>query len=69
LIFSAFIIPLVLGILALAIFFNYRNANKLENASISSVSGAVRCDYDSSGESGITSYYAFMGKKKFKFGG
>ena len=28
----------------------------------------VRHDYDSSGESGITSYYVFVGKKKFTFG-
>jgi len=61
-------VPLILGILALAIFLNYRNANKLENAIISSVSGAVRCDYDSSGESGVTSYYVFVGKKRFTFG-
>ena len=60
-------VPLILGILALAIFLNYRNANKLENAVISSVSGAVRCGYDSSGESGITTYYVIVGRKKFKF--
>ena len=35
---------------------------------ISSVSGAVRHDYNSSGESNITSYYVFVGKKKFTFG-
>lgn len=60
-------IPLVMGILALAIFLNYRNANKLENAVLSSASGAVRFDYDSSGNSGITSYYVFAGKKRFTF--
>ncbi len=62
------IIPLILGILALAIFLNYRNANKLENAVISSASGVVRFDTDSSGESGITTYFVIVGKKKFKFG-
>jgi len=61
-------IPLILGILAVAIFLNYRNANKLENAVISSASGAVRFDEDSSGESNITTYYVIVGKKKFKFG-
>ena len=62
------IIPLVLGILALAIFLNYRNANRLENSVLSSASGAIRFDQDSSGESGITSYYVFVGKKRFTFG-
>jgi hypothetical protein len=61
-------VPLILGILALAIFLNYRNANKLENSVISSASGAVRFDQDSSGESGITSYYVLVGKKRFTFG-
>jgi hypothetical protein len=62
------IIPLVLGILALAIFLNHRSANKLENSILSSVSGPIRLDYDSSGESGLTSYYVFVGKKRFTFG-
>jgi len=62
------IVPLILGILALAIFLNYRNANKLEKSVISSASGTVRFDQDSSGESGITSYYVFVGKKRFNFG-
>ena len=61
-------IPLILGILALAIFLNYRNANKLENSVLSSVSGVIRFDQDSSGESSITSYYVFVGKKRFTFG-
>ena len=60
-------IPLVLGIMALVIFLNYRNANKLENSVLSTASGAVRFDEDSSGESGTT-YYVIVGKKKFKFG-
>jgi len=67
LILLAAIIPLILGILVLVIFLNYRNANKLENAVLSSVSGAVRHDYDSSGESGITTYFVIVSKKKFKF--
>ncbi len=61
-------VPLILGILALVIFLNYRNANKLENSVLSSASGVVRFDQDSSGESSITSYYVFVGKKRFTFG-
>jgi hypothetical protein len=68
LVILAAIVPLILGVLALVIFLNYRNANKLENAVISSVSGVVRFDEDSSGESNITTYYVIVGKKKFKFG-
>jgi hypothetical protein len=60
-------VPLVIGIMALAMFFNYRNAKKLENAVLSTVSGAVRFDEDSSGESNIRTYYVIAGKKKFKF--
>jgi hypothetical protein len=68
LVILAAIVPLILGVLALVIFLNHRNANKLENAVISSASGVVRFDEDSSGESNITIYYVIVGKKKFKFG-
>ena len=68
LVMLAVMVPLILGILALVIFLNYRNANKLENAVISSASGAVRFDRDYSSESNITTYYVIVGKKKFKFG-
>jgi len=61
-------VPLILGILALMIFLNYRNANKLENSGLSSVSGNIRFDEDFSAESNITSYYVFVGKKRFTFG-
>jgi hypothetical protein len=60
------IVPLILGILALVIFLNYRSANRLENSVLSSVSGSIRHDYDSSGESGITTYYVILGKKKIQ---
>ena len=60
-------LPLVLGIMGLAIVLNYRNARKLENAVLSTASGAVRFDENSSGNSGTT-YYVIVGKKKFKFG-
>lgn len=62
------VVPLVILILAAAIFFNYRTANKLDKAVLSSVSGPIRFDQDSSGESGLTTYYIIVGKKKFKFG-
>jgi hypothetical protein len=59
-------VPLMLGIFALVIFLNYRNANQLENSALSSVSGPVRFDEDSSGKGGTT-YYVIVRKKKFKF--
>jgi len=68
LVILAAVIPVILGILGLAIFLNYRNANKLENAVISSASGAVRFDRDYSSESNLATYYVIVGKKKFKFG-
>jgi hypothetical protein len=40
----------------------------LENAVLSTASGAVRFDEDSSGQSHITTYYVIVGKKRFKFG-
>jgi len=64
----ALLIPLILGILALAIFLNSRNANKLENAVLSSVSGEVHFDSSYSSKSNITTYYVIVGNKKFKFG-
>jgi len=62
------VVPLILGILVLMIFLNYRNANKLENSVLSSASGNIRFDEDFSAESNITSYYVFVGKKRFTFG-
>src|SRR5688500_12942188 len=50
------LVPLILGILALVIFLNYRSANRLEDSILSSVSGSIRHDYDSSGGIGITTY-------------
>ena len=60
-------ILVVVGILVLSIVLARWNANKLQNATLSSVSGNVRFDQDSSGESGITTYFVIVGKKKFKF--
>jgi len=67
LVILAAVIPVILGIVVLVIFLNYRNANRLEIAVLSSVSGAVRFDRDSSGESNIITYFVIVGKKKFKF--
>jgi hypothetical protein len=68
LVIIAAIVPLILGVLALVIFLNYRNATRLENSALSSASGVVRFGEDTSGESNITTYYVIVGKKKFKFG-
>jgi hypothetical protein len=62
------LILVVVGILVLSLLLARWNANKLQNAVLSSVSGNTRLDYDSSGKSGLTSYYVFVGKKRFTFG-
>ncbi|HSL28494.1 MAG TPA: hypothetical protein VK900_04790 [Anaerolineales bacterium] len=67
LIFPA-ILLVVVGVLVLSILLARWNASKLRSAALSSVSGNVRFDHDSSGESGITTYFVLVGKKKFKFG-
>lgn len=58
---------IVATILALSIFLAQRNANRLENSILLSAEGKVRFDEESGGESGFTSYYVFVGKKKFAF--
>jgi hypothetical protein len=60
-------IVVIVGILVLSIVLARWNANKLQSAVLSSASGNVRLDHDSSGESGITTYFVIVGKKKFKF--
>lgn len=62
------VVPLVMIVVGLAIFINYRNANKLENAVVSSASGTIRFDSSYSSESGLTSYYLFVGDKRFTYG-
>lgn len=62
------LILVVVGILVLSLLLARWNANKLQNAVLSSVSGNIRLDYDSSGKSGVPSFYAFVGKKRFTFG-
>jgi len=61
------IILVVVGILVLSILLARWNADKLQNAVLSSVSGNVRFDHDSSGESGITTHFVIVGREKFKF--
>lgn len=68
---NLWVFPVVLvvvpGIFALSLLLARWNANKLQNAVLSSVSGPVRFDRDSSGESNLTTYFVIVGKKKFKF--
>ena len=61
------IILVIGGVIVLSIALAYWNANKLENATLLSATGNVRLDEDSSG-SGGTTYYVFVGKKRFAFG-
>ena len=62
------LVVVVVSVLALSLLLARWNANKLQNAVLSSASGNVRFDRDFSGESGITTYYVIVGRKKFKFG-
>ena len=61
------IVLFVLGVYALSILLARWNADKLNHAVLSSVSGTVRFDEDSSGRSGVTTYFVIVGRKKFKF--
>lgn len=57
----------ILGILALSIGLAYWNARRLENATLLSVTGNIRFDLSYSSHSNTTSYYVFVGKKRFTF--
>ena len=61
------ILVVVGGVIVLSIALAYWNAHKLENAALLSVTGNIRFDEDSSGNAGTT-YYVFVGKKRFAFG-
>ena len=61
-------IVVIVGILVLSMVLARWNANKLQRAVLSSVSGSVRFDRDYSSESNIATYYVIVGRKKFKFG-
>ena len=65
LVFPATIIAVAV-ILTLSILYMRRLANRLVGAQIQSAQGRVRLD-EESGEGGTT-YYVFVGKKKFAFG-
>jgi len=58
----------VTGLMGLGIFIARRNAKKLRSPQLQSIQGKVSFDQDSSSESGLTSYYLKIGKKKFSFG-
>jgi hypothetical protein len=60
-------IVVIAGILVLSMALARWNANKLQSAVLSSVSGNVRFDRDYSSESNIATYYVIVGRKKFKF--
>ena len=69
---NLFVLPaaviLVTGIMALGIFFAGRLANKLSIPELKVAEGKVRLDEDNSGNTGGTTYLAYVGRKKFAFG-
>ena len=60
-------ILVVAVVIVLSIALAYWNAKKLENATLLSVTGDIRLDEDASSKGGTT-YYVFVGKKRFAFG-
>ena len=69
---NLFVLPLtvliVIGIMALSIYFAGRLANRLSAPQLQVAEGKVRLDEDSSGNTGGTTYLAYIGRKKFAFG-
>lgn len=69
---NLFVLPetaiIVIGILALSLYFAGRMANKLSAPQVQLAEGKVRLDEDSSGNTGGTTYLAYIGRKKFAFG-
>ena len=61
------VIIFVLTVLALAIFLNYRDVNRLEDSVLSSVSGVVHLD-ESSDEYNNPIHFVFVGTKRFIVG-
>ena len=59
---------LVIGIMALSIFFAQRLANKLSIPELKVAEGKVRLEEDSSGNTGGRTYLVYVGRKKFAFG-
>jgi hypothetical protein len=58
----------IVSIIVLSVALAYWNARKLENATLLSVTGAVRFDESYSSKSNIRTYYVYAGKKRFSFG-
>ena len=58
----------VIRLLGLGIFISRRQAKKLQSAQLQSIQGEVTIDQSYSTESGLTSYYLKIGKKRFVFG-
>jgi hypothetical protein len=57
----------VFAITAFGIFTSYRQAAKLESASVLVAEGVISHGRDYSANSGITSHYVYFGKKRFSF--
>ncbi len=66
LVFPATIVA-VAGILAFSVWLARRISERLMNAQLLVAEGTIRLDEEGRGESGFTSYYVFVGKKKFAF--
>ena len=69
---NLFVLPaaviLVVGIMALSIYFASRLANKLSAPGLKVAEGKARLDEDNSGNTGGTTYLVYVGRKKFAFG-
>lgn len=59
---------IVLAIVGLSLVLARRQAGGLAAAQLHSTSGKVRLDRQSGGESAVTSYYVYVGRKRFVFG-
>jgi len=61
------IVAVVGGVIVLSIALAYWNARRLESATLLSVTGNIRFDRSYSSNSNTTSFYVFVGKKRFTF--
>jgi len=61
------IILIIAGILAFSLFFARRVSNRLLNAQLQVAEGRVRLDQQYNSGAAFTSYYVFVGRKKFSF--
>ncbi len=60
------LMPFLIGIFALSVYFAYRRADRLSSAELSKVEGRVELDESHSSKAGST-YYAIFGKIRFAF--